>query len=392
MQNSRKISPIYVSYAWNSESETIVNSIENEFLKRGLQIIRDKNDLGYKGRIKEFMEQIGKGKYVILVISNKYLRSESCMFELLQIFKNKDFYERIFPVVLEEVKISKAADRLELIKHWEDETDNLEEKIRALNELSNLKGVTEDLDLYTEIRNNVAWLTNILKDINTLSVNFHINDDFEQLYELIKQKVEDDFGAETTLVENQEKKVADGIVDDTGSAPNILVSLKTKLFGTTAFFEFLRKNRKGVLRFGITAVIGSLAIILVLPSFLKNDQISLKREDDVTIENPNDSDPKPILEDSSKTEMDKEDSTEDVLTAEPPKRTYNVELVIPSRMTNAKVLVDNQPAEILDRNLIFIKIRLTEKKSSHHFEINNGSESCITDKLITENVRLILCD
>ena len=113
MQKSAALTTVYISYAWNQESEAIAMSIENEFDRKGVRIIRDKIDLKYKGNIKDFMKDIGRGKYVILIISNKYLRSVNCMFELLQIFKNQNFYERIFPVVLDEVKIAKATDRLD---------------------------------------------------------------------------------------------------------------------------------------------------------------------------------------------------------------------------------------------------------------------------------------
>ena len=183
---------IYISYAWNKESEAIAEAIEKEFGKKGVRVIRDKNDLKYKQRLKDFMKAIGRGKYIILIISPGYLKSENCMFELLQIFKNQDFYERIFPVVLEGVKISKATDRIELVKYWENETDNLDSKIRELKKLSNIQGVTDDLNLYTEIRNNIAKLTNILKDIYYLNTERHISSNFKQLYELIQTKIEKD--------------------------------------------------------------------------------------------------------------------------------------------------------------------------------------------------------
>lgn len=51
---------IYISYAWGGESEEFVNQIDQSLQERGITIIRDKRDLGYKGSIKEFMEQIGK--------------------------------------------------------------------------------------------------------------------------------------------------------------------------------------------------------------------------------------------------------------------------------------------------------------------------------------------
>jgi internalin A len=73
---------VFISYAWGGESEEIVNQIDGALQQRGLKIIRDKRDLGYKGSISAFMERIGQGNCVIVVISDKYLRSPNCMFEL----------------------------------------------------------------------------------------------------------------------------------------------------------------------------------------------------------------------------------------------------------------------------------------------------------------------
>lgn len=66
---------IFISYAWGGEREEIVNQIDKSLQERGVKITRDKRDLGYKGSIKEFMERIGKGNCIIVVISDKYLRS-----------------------------------------------------------------------------------------------------------------------------------------------------------------------------------------------------------------------------------------------------------------------------------------------------------------------------
>ena len=70
---------VFVSYAWGGESERIVDELERAFAEHGIRIIRDKKDLGYKGSIEAFEQRIGHGQCVVLVISDKYLRSEHCM-------------------------------------------------------------------------------------------------------------------------------------------------------------------------------------------------------------------------------------------------------------------------------------------------------------------------
>jgi internalin A len=91
---------IFFSYAWGGESERIANKLEASLQERGILVVRDKRDLDYKGIIRDFMQRIGQAFAVVLVVSDKYLMSSNCMFELVEVAKNKDIQDRIFPVVL----------------------------------------------------------------------------------------------------------------------------------------------------------------------------------------------------------------------------------------------------------------------------------------------------
>ena len=97
-----------------------------------IRIIRDKRDLGYKGKIKDFMRSIGKGKFVIVVISDKYLKSENCMFELLEIAQQGDFHRRIFPIVLADANVYKAINRLKYIEYWETQIAELDAAMKKV--------------------------------------------------------------------------------------------------------------------------------------------------------------------------------------------------------------------------------------------------------------------
>jgi len=134
------------------------------------------------------MEEIGRGRAVIVVVSEKYLKSENCMFELVQISKNGQFYDRIFPVVLNDANIYKPAQRIKYIQHWEEQIKELDEAIRTVGS-ANLQGFREDIDLYTEIRATIADLTNILKDMNALTPDIHDESAFEALFDSVESKI-----------------------------------------------------------------------------------------------------------------------------------------------------------------------------------------------------------
>lgn len=369
-ENSTKPS-IYISYAWNFESESIVEAIEKKFQKKNIPIIRDKIDLKYKGQIKEFMEQIGRGKYVILIISNKYLQSENCMFELLQIFKNQNFYERIFPLVLDEVKISKAVDRLDFLKYWENETENLDSKIRNLNALANIQGVAEDLNLYTEIRNNIARLTNILKDINTLNTNQHISSDFEHLYNLIHSKIEADLNSEERNENRENVKIKN-------NKKEITAFLGLSAILITIFIFFIYKD-KGDNPQNSTKIINN--SILSKADSIKPDTTAV----DGNI-NPA---PADTFQKPKETQILKPVKSANIKSV----ITYEVVLIVRSDMRDATVYVDHKKTAVINKSGNILKIRVIKKDSSHHIEIKLGAETCSTDKLIDEDsIEIPLCD
>ncbi|HSK67164.1 MAG TPA: toll/interleukin-1 receptor domain-containing protein [Anaerolineales bacterium] len=181
---------VFISYAWGGEREEIVNQIDNALQERAIKIIRDKRDLGYKGSIGEFMERIGRGNCVIVVISDKYLRSPNCMFELVEIAEGKQFHDRIFPIVLADANIYDPLKRIEYVRHWELKRAELAEAMKTLDP-ANLQGIRDDMDLYDRIRDKISGLTSILKDMNTLTPDMHRDADFNEVYDGIVKRMQE---------------------------------------------------------------------------------------------------------------------------------------------------------------------------------------------------------
>jgi hypothetical protein len=192
MQNYEQA--VFISYAWGGEREQIVNQIDDVLQKREIKIVRDKRNLSYKGSIKEFMERIGQGNCVIVVISDKYLRSPNCMFELVEIAENKQFYNRVFPIVLADANIYDPLRRIDYVKYWETKRAELAEAMKTLDP-ANLQGIRDDMDLYDRIRDKISGLTSILKDMNTLTPEMHQDTNFGDLYDAIEKRVKESLTA-----------------------------------------------------------------------------------------------------------------------------------------------------------------------------------------------------
>jgi hypothetical protein len=197
---------VYVSYAWGGEREDIVNQIDQALQKRGIKIFRDKRVVGYKGSIIHFMERIGHGNCVIVVISDKYLRSPNCMFELIEIAENKQFYDRVFPIVLGDADIYDTAKRLGYVKHWEKEKAKLVDEMKGVDP-ANLQGIREDIDRYDRIRDKISGLTSILKDMNTLTLEAHQDSDFSSLCSAIEGRMKKSQGRKSKMANSTKRKL-----------------------------------------------------------------------------------------------------------------------------------------------------------------------------------------
>ena len=182
---------IFISYTWGGDSEIIVNQVDEAFQGRNILIVRDKRDLGFKVNIREFMKRIGQGKAIIVIISDKYLKSDNCMFELTQIAKNGDLYDRIFPIVLADANIYEPIQQINYIIYWEQKIEELNVAMNTLRDVSNLKGPRDALDRYTDYRAMIGDLLDILKRMNTLTPEIHQNSNFETLFQAVIQKVEE---------------------------------------------------------------------------------------------------------------------------------------------------------------------------------------------------------
>ncbi|MEZ4943727.1 MAG: COR domain-containing protein [Saprospiraceae bacterium] len=190
---------IFFSYAWGINDQTgenreeIVEQLYDSLAADGkYELKRDKKDNGYRKSIREFMKQIGRGEFVVTVISDKYLKSPNCMFELLEIFRKSnsepaEFREKIFPVVLNDAKLYDPLDRLDYVEFWMEKCRKLEEKINKVG-LANAKAAIPDFDIYDEIMKNVGLLGGILADLNTLSPQMLSADNFAEVKNAIDER------------------------------------------------------------------------------------------------------------------------------------------------------------------------------------------------------------
>ena len=116
----------FVSYAWEDESEVLVDEFCRLGEEKGIVVQRDKDVMRIGDRISTFMQRIATGDRVIIVLSDKYLRSPFCMYELYEIWlqtraEDQRFLNRIRVFTQDDAEIWTIKDRLQRAKFWKDE-------------------------------------------------------------------------------------------------------------------------------------------------------------------------------------------------------------------------------------------------------------------------------
>jgi internalin A len=188
MQLDSAYAEVFVSYAWTTESCTLVDRLQLVLKEHGIPLLRDREEVRYKDSIRAFMRRLGTGKAVVLVISADYLKSENCMFELIEVAKSEGLRERIFPILLSDANLFKATGRIGYIQHWEQQIQALDESLKTVR-ADNLSSLHDDLNIYCEIRHMFDRIADILRDMNVLTSDQHEDTDFEELIRRLKAQI-----------------------------------------------------------------------------------------------------------------------------------------------------------------------------------------------------------
>lgn len=154
---------IFLSYSWKDEA--LADEIEDAYNYTNIKIIRDKNTIEYWGSIRKYMETINSTDYVILLISDSFLKSIKCMYEINELIKNTDYQNRIFPLVIEN-SIYTIEGKISYITYWEKKYNELNKEAKKIKNIENSNSILSDLKLVKEISYTIGDFLQVISDKN----------------------------------------------------------------------------------------------------------------------------------------------------------------------------------------------------------------------------------
>ncbi len=96
------------------------------------------------------------------------LKSSNCMYEVLEVMRNRDYKEKIFPAVIDS-RIYKPATRAEYVKYWQNEYEKLNESLKGIF-MQNMGNLGNDLKRAQDIAANMAMFLEKISDLNNPNI------------------------------------------------------------------------------------------------------------------------------------------------------------------------------------------------------------------------------
>ena len=131
---------VYISYAWGDPTPEgqrrgqLVDDLCQSLSASGISVLIDREQVKPGERISAFMDTISKGDVIIVVLSNRYLESEACMYELNGIWTRAChdehlFLARVIPLTLPDAKLKTTQDFLARGEFWLTQQRDLESRM-----------------------------------------------------------------------------------------------------------------------------------------------------------------------------------------------------------------------------------------------------------------------
>lgn len=154
---------LFLSYSWKDEKKA--DEIDTFFSDLEIEIKRDKKSIEQWGSIRNFMDSIQNSDYAILIISEAYLKSVNCMYEITQLMKDAQYKDRIFPVIIDN-EIYQLKKRIDYIVYWEEKYDEIKKEVARVKNPENIGKLSVELHQFREISYTIGEFLDIIKDMN----------------------------------------------------------------------------------------------------------------------------------------------------------------------------------------------------------------------------------
>jgi hypothetical protein len=146
----------------------------------GLRGIIDDKDLPFSESISAFAHRIGEGNFVVVAISQEYIRSLHCMFEFYELYRHSQLdadkmMKKMLPIRLEEIDLNDPRVSDGFIRYWRETKEVWDRTVSENPDQALFKTHEKVRNIY----NNLGEMLEIINDIKSMNPAILTADNFD---------------------------------------------------------------------------------------------------------------------------------------------------------------------------------------------------------------------
>jgi len=198
---------IFLSYCSKDKAiaDVVDTKLQELLLPYGIYISRDERDVMYRESFRDFMNSIEDHDFVVMIVSDSYLKSKACMYEVLEIMKSRKYENKMLFIVISEderkyyseidksfligANVYDIAGRISYAQYWEKEKAKLEKLIDDIpNPLNKIEPIKE-LKIIQKILLDIDEFTSMLADRKGIPFYKMLESDFKPIINVLTSQI-----------------------------------------------------------------------------------------------------------------------------------------------------------------------------------------------------------
>lgn len=217
---------VFISY--NHSSRALVTEIVKKL--DGIAYVHWDQNVGPWESFSQFMSTIRKQDYAVLIISDSYLRTEACLYEVTQLMSVSNWDKKTLFVVEDNArKIYKSSHWIEYIEYWDCKINEYEKKTAKYSDVEALKGELEKLTL---IKKQIGTFLQKIADVN--------NPEVWQAIDAIVERLR--ISGKNNSAEDLEKMIIDLIKSGQNTTEALMIATNRSRSSIVRYLSKLRKS------------------------------------------------------------------------------------------------------------------------------------------------------
>lgn len=197
VEESTNDKTVFLSYCQKDSdvADLIDNGIGSQ-LSGKAKISRDIRDVEYHESFKQFMQSIEQHDYVITLISDNYLKSRNCMFEMLEVVKDSQFSKKLIYIVLSDedskyysetpnnnigANVYSTEGQTQYTIYWQSEESKIQRQIDEIGDPISAINQIKESKIIKKILLDMPEFLEFIRDSKGLSLTEHLSNNFSEI-------------------------------------------------------------------------------------------------------------------------------------------------------------------------------------------------------------------